>query len=246
MKKIYILKDPRDNSIKYVGQTKCNLKGRLSSHIQDALNMRYNLPKCEWIIELYNLELTPLIEEIELVTNKKANEREQYWIDHYSNLGINLLNKFKITEKICKFRDIWIINKYSKNIFHFETTREVAKFLNTSIDNINKAIHSKMECKEYYIYLKNPGKDWQPPLPKNKVQVCLYNDKEKHLFFSIADAIKFTNGNYSSNKNGAYYALSHKDKIYRGWKWCILKEAHLKSSELLEKPEEVNQQPSTN
>lgn len=45
-------------------------------------------------------------------------------------------------------------------------------------------------------------------------------------------------------KNGAYYALSHKDKIYRGWKWCILKEAHLKSGELLEKPEEVNQQPS--
>lgn len=103
-----------------------------------------------------------------------------------------------------------------------------------------------MECKEYYIYLKNPGKDWQPPLPKNKVQVCLYNDKEKHLFFSIADAIKFTNGNYSSNKNGAYYALSHKDKVYRGWKWCILKEAHLKSGELLEKPEEVDQQPSTN
>lgn len=42
------------------------------------------------------------------------------------------------------------------------------------------------------------------------------------------------------------YALSHKDKVYRGWKWCILKEAHLKSGELLEKPEEVNQQPSTN
>lgn len=58
----------------------------------------------------------------------------------------------------------------------------------------------------------------------------------------------FDNILYTStfNKNGAYYALSHKDKIYRGWKWCILKEAHLKSGELLEKPEEADQQPSTN
>jgi hypothetical protein len=81
---IYALIDPRNNDIKYIGQTKFSLKKRYFEHLR---NSKYNITKnynvyC-WITELKNENLLPIIKEIETVNVELLNEREKYWITYY-------------------------------------------------------------------------------------------------------------------------------------------------------------------
>lgn len=248
MKKIYTLTDPRTNQIRYVGQTKCKLNSRLNGHIRDAITMRYNIPKSEWIMELINEDTLPLINEIEIVKNKDADFREQFWIKYYSDKYPDLLNATFGVEHIRfqEYKTVYGINRYTLQRVEFETARQAGKFINTTGLNVIKAISGKHICKDYYWSRNEFPKNWEAPILKNKIGIKLYNDEKCLLFSSIKDAIEFTNGNVASHKNGAHYAIVHRPKLYRGFFWDIQKEAQLKRGEMLEKPVEVNQQPSLN
>ena len=84
--KIYVLKDPITNEVRYIGQTKHSLKSRMNTHIYDSIKYRYNAPKCNWVRKLLNNNLFPIIEVIEEVENDKLDEREIYWISYYRNI----------------------------------------------------------------------------------------------------------------------------------------------------------------
>ena len=85
---IYALIDPRDNGVRYVGLTEYPDE-RLKQHIQrDG-----NIPKRQWITELSQLGLSPLMQTIEIVqTLSAAFEREGHWIHHYIHAGAKLVN----------------------------------------------------------------------------------------------------------------------------------------------------------
>ena len=80
---IYGLVDPRTNQIRYVGKTKQLLNKRLYKHIQDLKN---NHIKKEWIQDLLNNGLKPLIIELEKCNNDVWVERENFWIKKLDNL----------------------------------------------------------------------------------------------------------------------------------------------------------------
>jgi hypothetical protein len=88
--RIYVLKDPRTDEIRYVGKTVKTLQGRLNVHMSNARSG--HLRHCaRWIRGLLLVGLQPVIEEIELVTDDWGR-RERFWISHYKAAGCNLTN----------------------------------------------------------------------------------------------------------------------------------------------------------
>lgn len=85
---IYALIDPRDNAIRYIGIT-VNPDERLKQHIWGDMNIR----KREWISELNQSDLAPIMQTIETAeTEGTALEREAYWIQYYLSQGVRLVN----------------------------------------------------------------------------------------------------------------------------------------------------------
>lgn len=77
--KIYCLKCPFTNEIKYIGKTYNALNKRRYEHIRVA---RKGLPKgakSDWLMELSAINLKPIIELIEICDQNNWREREIYW-----------------------------------------------------------------------------------------------------------------------------------------------------------------------
>lgn len=89
MIKIYVLKDPRDNSIRYVGKTINSLNKRLSNHMCDKRRNH----RTSWIKSLKNIELKPIIEEIDSTEDFDFSSiLETNYIKHFKEKGFNLVN----------------------------------------------------------------------------------------------------------------------------------------------------------
>jgi hypothetical protein len=89
---IYLMKDPDDLTIKYVGKTKETLFKRLQGHISYALRKKHLKGKHDWLRKLYYNNQLPIIELIEECEESVWREREIYWIDFYS-VNNNLFNR---------------------------------------------------------------------------------------------------------------------------------------------------------
>lgn len=86
---VYALIDPRDNAVRYIGITH-DVYQRMRQHSRCIGD---NEQKNAWIQELQDLQLMFHMHVIEQVsTVEKALERESYWIHHYLQQGIPLLN----------------------------------------------------------------------------------------------------------------------------------------------------------
>ncbi len=86
---IYILRDPRDNAIRYVGKTH-RIKTRLNTHMSMA-GKETNY-KSKWLLHLKRLGLVPTFEIIETGTGNGWYESEQRWIRHFRAMGCALTN----------------------------------------------------------------------------------------------------------------------------------------------------------
>lgn len=85
---IYALVDPRDNAIRYIGMSK-QPEFRLAQHTQRRYGSAY-----DWIQELLQQNLRPILRIIEKIENEHAAEvREMYWIRFYAEQKSPLLNK---------------------------------------------------------------------------------------------------------------------------------------------------------
>lgn len=91
MDKIYILREPLNYSIRYVGYTHQELRQRLKEHKYESMIKRSH--KNNWLRSLYSSGLAPIIEEIELVGSEFSwADRERYWIKYYRSVGCDLTN----------------------------------------------------------------------------------------------------------------------------------------------------------
>ena len=88
---IYVLVDPRDNRIRYVGKTN-DVKMRMYKHLFEAKNDKIK-HKNVWITGIiqsgYN---APILNVIEECSEEVWQERERFWIKHYRDLGCDLTN----------------------------------------------------------------------------------------------------------------------------------------------------------
>ena len=86
---IYVLVDPRDNQVRYVGATN-NPARLLKSHF---LTKDDNQAKNNWFAELALNGQEPMLKVLEVTEDKEvANQRETYWIMHYIRSGAKLTN----------------------------------------------------------------------------------------------------------------------------------------------------------
>lgn len=98
---IYTLKDPRDNTIRYIGMSKDPVK-RLASHysLSDGTG-----EKQQWLRELRDAGFRPTLEILEKVEYPRMpRQRECYWIHFYLKQGEPLLNDLLILGH--RFRDL--------------------------------------------------------------------------------------------------------------------------------------------
>jgi hypothetical protein len=86
---IYTLSDPTTGAIRYVGQTKNNLKDRLMQH--------KSRPPCkrlaEWIKALSSTGVQPVITEVEVVEWEDRYIAEKKHIERFVSEGCDLLNR---------------------------------------------------------------------------------------------------------------------------------------------------------
>jgi len=85
---IYVLIDPRNNSIRYVGVTCKSIHERLSGHIRTARHDN-RTRRDRWINCLSSQGLRPIIACIEETSDRN---RECFWIEYYANQGCDLTN----------------------------------------------------------------------------------------------------------------------------------------------------------
>lgn len=98
---IYVLRNPENNEVFYVGKTSKDLKVRLSGHMSD---LGASSAKGQYLKILFDKGLKPTIEAVEVmygtcyIDSIKALDREIYWIKHYKSLGCNLTNAVNASE----------------------------------------------------------------------------------------------------------------------------------------------------
>ncbi len=85
---IYVLRDPLNDNVRYVGRTTLKLTDRLSAHFRD----RSKCHRTSWLKSLRSMGLTPKIEELEKCSIDESSSFEIRWIKHFRELGCNLVN----------------------------------------------------------------------------------------------------------------------------------------------------------
>src|SRR3954468_3281704 len=90
---IYLLRDPRDKSVRYVGST-VNPKRRYSAHLNDKCDGSYIRVRWNWISELHAMNVRPEMEIVETlpapIAEALVSEREFRWMFHFFQQGANL------------------------------------------------------------------------------------------------------------------------------------------------------------
>jgi hypothetical protein len=89
---IYILVDPRDRSIRYVGVTIRGTSSRIAAHLNDAGKVGYNRLKSEWLRSLRDEGLSPEVFVVEVANASDRYEIEKRWIRAFTEIGAPLVN----------------------------------------------------------------------------------------------------------------------------------------------------------
>ncbi len=144
--KIYCLKHPDNEEIKYIGCTTTSLNLRLSQHIWDSKNKQSK--KSLWIKDLINDNKKPIIELLEICNEESWKEREIYYISKYFQLinthrggaGIVLNRLPESIRKSTEFRNVRICQfdltgAYLKTWDSINTVEKELNILHTSIGN---------------------------------------------------------------------------------------------------------------
>lgn len=204
--KIYGLVDPRNNEIRYVGQTKRKLEVRLSRHMLDK--PRQNNHKYNWICSLKKENLKPIIIELETCDDTNWKERERHWIGRYSNLtnltaggdGVDFYPQ-EVRDKISKGnKKAWENPEYRKNIskkrkeYWLNPENRINHSLKTRgkhrskdiCDNITKRNLEMWKTPEYREKMTKSSNDkWKDPEYKEKVFKYLKSDKKREMLSKL-------------------------------------------------------------
>lgn len=87
--KIYVLIDPRNNDVRYVGRTIQTLDNRLKKHLRAI----YKSHRVNWIKSLTLEKVIPIIELIcEVNDFEECKKMERFYIDKYRKDGYDLVN----------------------------------------------------------------------------------------------------------------------------------------------------------
>ena len=188
--KIYTLKDPNTDEIRYVGVTTTTLNQRLSAHIYDAKHKK-GRHVLNWIKTVLNTNKRPIIELLEEVDDAVWEIMERYWISQFKSWGYKLTNtdkggkgvitkdkrsKDSITRSSeAKYRPVYQLTPYGEFIKEFKSIKDACNELNLTHSNIsNSLIYNRMANDYYFCY-----KEKFDELYQNELAIRRYEIKQK-------------------------------------------------------------------
>ena len=148
---IYALKDPRTNKIRYIGKANEPEK-RYQNHINKCRDK--NTHKRNWINNLRQEKLKPVLEILEEVQIDKWKDYEKMYIKKYINEGCDLMNYTEGGDG-CTFgnktsfkkgdgaKKIVMLDKEGNHIKTFNMIIEAADFLNLNSGTIANVLNKK-------------------------------------------------------------------------------------------------------
>jgi len=241
---IYILKDPIDFNIRYVGITTRSIKARLRQHIADA-RRNNSTHKDHWINKLIKISMRPLIEVIDYADSiDELYKKEITYIKHYRDCGYNLTNAtdggegcigrtpwnkgMKCPESLrdavrkantgrdaLNKKDTFIKNINNGNKLFFNSLTDAANFIGSSVGNVSRSSKTGRPCMGYLI-----NNETENPKKKGSMKtrpVIAVNAKDGTIlkFKSITDA-----ANYAGvNKTNIHAVCNNKKKSAAGYIW---------------------------
>lgn len=126
---IYVLIDPRNYQVRYVGQTP-RLDGRYKEHCRKHYKNNY---RSHWLNNLHSLKIKPLMIVLEECDESNWEERETYWIKWYREDVCNLTNTTEggegVTGHVVSEETRMKISRANKGHIH---TKEVRKRMSES------------------------------------------------------------------------------------------------------------------
>jgi hypothetical protein len=103
---IYVLIDPRDHEIRYVGQTSRTLPQRLAEHCRGN-GGGGSVIKRSWFDELERYGLAPECRAVQVLPISAWGSAERYWISHFRAIGCALLNRANGQSNDARSRRDW-------------------------------------------------------------------------------------------------------------------------------------------
>lgn len=239
--KVYVLIDPRNNKIRYVGITTKSLKKRLEGHLKDIKNRPdLNYHKINWLKNLQKDKLIPIIEEIvELDTIEEAKEFEIEYIAKYKILfdltnatigGDHLGFKAHSRESVLKRRQIQPVcqyNIYGELIAEYQMTEDAARDNNlTSASKITMCCkHNRPHAHGYIWRYKNDLLGDLSFIEHNSLnfKVLVQYDLEWNEITRYNSYLKASLAIGDNSKGGNIAAvINGKQKTCKGFNWKML------------------------
>jgi len=204
-RQIYLARHPLTDSVVYVGVTSKSLKERLRHHKNCRLG---RFP--EFVKDLLLVGLSPKMEIVETISeNSDWQERERYWIAHFRERGVNLLNETigglggagrrcteeqKVESSARMKKVVYSLNVYSGIVEEWDSVNSLADYLKINATAVSNAIrkqgltgkHLVSHSREGFVF-KPSSMNYQRPI------TCLFPDGSKSYFKSAYSAGKILN-----------------------------------------------------
>ena len=242
---IYVLLDPRNNNIKYLGKTTKTLEKRLSGHMTDKTINR----KSSWIKSLKSQNLKPIIKLIDMVEDD-WEFWEEYWISNIKMLGIELLNHTnggegmygyiptqETREKLSKafkgrkkskewLEKIGISNSKLINVFNlkgelinsFKSITKASKYLNVQKSHISSCCKGKLKSVNNLIFRYNNDSFNKYNIKWNSKTEILQLDKQGILIKEWSSIIEAANS-FNIKAPNISRCLRGLRKTCKGFQW---------------------------
>ena len=215
---IYVLLDPRDNEVRYVGKTS-NPKSRLSGHITECKKESSKHYRAKWIRSLLKDNLKPIIKFIKVCPLNDFEKFETEYIKIFKSDKLTNSdetgqgNTGRIKEVIDrmskpKSRIVYQYNLDGNFIKEYRSVREAANNLKLSHSNISRCCNNISKHAGGFIFRYNKtvvDKVENPNAIKKIVIEINDNDEEIGRWESIMDCVRSTgidNSNISRVCNG--------------------------------------------
>jgi hypothetical protein len=216
---IYVLIDPRDNQIRYVGKTTQPLK-RLKSHIYECKNKKYKHRRAKWVRNLIKENLIPIIKFVKICPLSDFEKYEAEYIKLYQSDKLTNSDETG-SGNTCRVKEVLdrqsktsgrVVYQYDLDgnfINEYHSVRVAANYLNLSHSNISRCCNGKSKHAGGYIFryekdnniesVSNPN-----AIKKSVIEIDIFGNKinEWESLMSCSRETGIDNGNISRVCNG--------------------------------------------
>lgn len=227
--KIYVLKDPRNDKIRYVGKTIRKLDDRLYYHIcQQGKSHKHN-----WIKQLLDLKLRPIIELLDEVDANEWEYWEQFWISVFKFAGFDLTNQTdggegthglirtkEHTEKITSSlkKKVKCFNTKGVLLNIYDSIKEASEKTGVQKSHISTCMNGKLNTCKGLIFRSYNDSFYKYSIRNKKTKQIIQSDKEGKFikkWNSIAEAAKALD----TKPQNISRVLNGSRKKHRGFQW---------------------------